>query len=76
MLILRVSFAWEYATYIMGRALYLVAAFPLRLAGYMRAALLFNSVLAKVAKEIGMAVTPFAEVIAVYVAYVLLAFAR
>ena len=76
MLILRASFAWEYATYLMGSAVYLVAAFPLSLAGHMRASLLFNSVLAKVGKEIGMAVTLFAEVIAVYVAYDLLAFAR
>ena len=53
----------------------MVAAFPLRLAGHMQAYLLFNSVPAKVAKEIGMAVTLFAEVIAVYVAYFLLAFA-
>lgn len=71
----RVSFAREYATYLMGSAVYLVAAFTLCLAGHIRASLLFNSVPAKVAKEIGIAVTLFAEVIAVYVAYVLLSFA-
>lgn len=69
------SFAWEYATYFIGRAVYLVATFPLRLARHMRASLLFNSVSAKVAKEIGMAASLFAEVIAVYGAYVFLAFA-
>ena len=52
-----------------------MATFPLRLAGHMRVSLLFNSVPAKVVKEIGMAASLFAEVIAVYVAYVLLAFA-
>ena len=75
MLVLRVSFTWKYATYLKGSAVYLVAAFPLRLAGHMQASLLFKGVPAKVAKEIGGAVTLFAEVIAVYVAYFLLAFA-
>ncbi|MGB1005823.1 MAG: TRAP transporter small permease subunit [Thalassobaculaceae bacterium] len=72
---LSLSFAWEYAAYFMGGAVFLAAAFTLRSGGHVRVSLLSNSVPAKMAKAIDMAATFFAAVIAVYVAYALLAFA-
>ena len=72
---LSLSFAWEYAAYFMGAAVFLAAAFTLRSGGHVRVSLLSNSVPARMAKAIDMAATLFAAAIAVYVAYALLAFA-
>ena len=71
---LSLSFAWEYAAYFMGAAVFLAAAFTLRSGGHVRVSLLSNSVPARMAKAIDMAATLFAAAIAVYVAYALLAF--
>ena len=62
---LSLSFAWEYAAYFMGAAVFLAAAFTLRSGGHVRVSLLSSSVPARMAKAIDMAATLFAAALAV-----------